>query len=77
VTQEEINKSEWENPDNWSAPIAGVYFSKRDRRIWVPKQWPGIGWTLNMGHRHSVWWLIGLIVVPPVLAACWSRRSRH
>ena len=52
MTQDEINKNEWRNPDNWSG--AGFYFSKKDSRVWVPKSISWMGWTLNiarpMGH---------------------------
>lgn len=77
MSQNDVDRAEWANPDNWSAPLFGVYFSKRDRRLWVPKRPPGIGWTLNLGHPHSAWWLIGLIVVPPLLVGWFSRRLRH
>ncbi len=76
MTQEEINRTEWENPDNWSDPIIGLYFSKRDSRAWVPKRGLGWGWTLNLGHRHSVWWIAGLIAGPLVLSRLFGRRGR-
>jgi uncharacterized membrane protein len=76
MTQDEINRVEWENPANWSDNIVGVYFSKRDNRVWVPKRRPGVGWTLNLGHRWGAWWLVGLLVIPPVLAGFFSRRTR-
>lgn len=43
------NQAEWASEDNWSHPKFGIYFSKRDTRVWVPKKL-GLGWTLNMGH---------------------------
>jgi GrpB-like predicted nucleotidyltransferase (UPF0157 family) len=74
MTQEEINRVEWENPENWSDPVIGLYFSKRDSRVWVPKRGLGLGWTLNLGRREAAWWLIGLIVGPAVLARLLRRR---
>ena len=76
MTQDEINRAEWENPENWSDNLVGVYFSKRDTRVWVPKRNPGLGWTLNMARREGAWWLVGLIVAPAILAALLSRRGR-
>jgi len=71
--QEQINKAEWENPDNWTGPKwLSVYFSKRDSRVWVPKQIPGLGWTINLGHPGSVAWLFVIIFGLPllILAIC-------
>ena len=62
MTQDEINQSEWTNPDNWSDRIIGIYFSKRDSRIWVPKRIPAFGWTLNLAHPAGAWWFIGIFV---------------
>jgi uncharacterized membrane protein len=69
MTQDEINQAEWENPANWSDTIVGIYFSKRDTRVWVPKRIPSWGWTLNLGHASSAWWLVGLLATPALLAA--------
>ena len=59
----ETNQAEWSNEDNWSHSKFGVYFSKRDTRVWVPKKF-GWGWTLNFGQPQASWWLIGLLVLP-------------
>jgi uncharacterized membrane protein len=69
--QRELNESEWRSEDNWSHSIWGVYFSKRDTRLWVPKKW-GIGWTINFGRPSSVWWfsaIIGLCAALPAIIA--------
>ena len=64
-----LNHNEWHNPNNWSRMgLFGVYFSKADTRVLVPKATPALGWTLNFGHRLSVLWL-SVIIVVPVLAA--------
>ena len=62
----EQNQAEWENEDNWSHPVFGVYFSKRDTRVWVPKK-VGIGWTLNFGQAQAAWWLVALLSLPWLL----------
>lgn len=64
MNQREINDAEWANPDNWSM---GLYFSKRDQRVWVPKPVPVMGWTLNLGTRAGACWMIGIMVGLPVL----------
>jgi uncharacterized membrane protein len=60
------NQAEWSNEANWSHPKFGIYFSKRDSRLWVPKKF-GWGWTLNMGHPQAAWWLVGLLALPWIL----------
>ena len=63
-----LNTNEWHNPNNWSRMgMFGIYFSKSDTRIFVPKITPVFGWTLNFGHRYSVFW-IGALIGLPVLA---------
>jgi hypothetical protein len=76
MTQEEINRAEWENPENWSDNIVGAYLSKRNKRVWVPKRRAGFGWILNVGNRWGAWWLVGLLIIPPVLAGLLFRRTR-
>ena len=43
-----------------------VYFSKRDSRVWVPKQIPALGWTLNLGQRAGVFWLTVFVIGLPL-----------
>ena len=63
MTQDEINRTEWENPDNWTASKgAAVYFSKKDTRAVVPKREPWQGWTFNLGQKSGVRRLTGLIL---------------
>ena len=76
MTQNEIDAAEWENEANWSHPVFGVYFSKRDSRTWVPKRVPSWGRTINMGHPSSVWWVAGLMMMPALVAGT-LRRRRH
>jgi uncharacterized membrane protein len=74
VTQDEIDRAEWENPENWSDSLVGIYFSKRDSRTWVPKRRPGFGWTLNLGRPAGAWWMVGLLAAPWLLGAVGRRR---
>ena len=63
----EINRVEWQNPDNWSGPKwFSVYFSKKDTRTWVPKQIPSLGWTINLGKTAGVFWLIAVLIGLPL-----------
>ena len=76
MTQDEINRAEWGNPANWSDTLVGIYFSKRDTRVWVPKRRPTWGWTLNLGNPAAAWWLVGLLAAPPLLSGLLRRRKR-
>jgi uncharacterized membrane protein len=75
MEQDEINQEEWENSANWSDSIVGLYFSKRDSRIWVPKRVPSFGWTVSLGHPAGAWTLVGLLAAPWVVAAISRRRG--
>lgn len=63
MNQQDVDEVEWRNPANWSA---GLYFSKRDSRVWVPKQIRWMGWTLNLGTKIGAYLLIGLLIGLPV-----------
>ena len=58
MDQQEINQGEWSNPTNWRW---GVYNSPRDSRVWVAKQIPWTGWTLNFAHSAAWWWMAALL----------------
>jgi uncharacterized membrane protein len=65
VTQQDLNDLEWKNPDNWSQRgLLGLYFSKKDSRIVVPKAMPSLGWTLNLAHQAGALSLIGALLLP-------------
>lgn len=67
MNQDTINETEWKDASNWTGPQwLSVYFSKRDSRVWVPKQIPALGWTLNLGKPAGVFWLTALIVGLPL-----------
>ena len=69
MNQNEINRAEWENPENWTAGSKwlSVYFSHRDSRTWVPKRPPWMGATINLAKPGGVAWLIGFILGFPFL----------
>ena len=65
MTQDEINREEWENPDNWSGPKwLCMYFSKRDNRTVVPCRIRAMGCTVNFGSPSGVYWFVGSILFP-------------
>ncbi len=74
MEQSQINQAEWENPANWSDSVVGIYFSKRDSRVWVPKRIPSFGWTLNLGNPRAAWFLVGILAGLPLLGAIVGRR---
>ncbi len=68
MTQDEVNKSEWEKDENWGGPRWGaVYFSKKDTRIWVPKKIRWMGWTANLAHTAGVSWFVGILFGIPFI----------
>lgn len=61
IEQDNINQTEWNNPDNWAGPRwISIYFSKKDTRTFVPKQVTWMGWTLNLGNVVGLYCLLGL-----------------
>ena len=64
MDKEVLNRKEWNNPRNWHLGILGIYFSKVDTRLFVPKSTPAFGWTFNFGHRYIVLVLAGLFMSP-------------
>ncbi|ODS51861.1 MAG: hypothetical protein ABS36_18995 [Acidobacteria bacterium SCN 69-37] len=68
MTQDEIDRREWENPRNWSGWL-GLYSSEDDSRFWVPKR-PGRfsrGVTPNMAKPSSRIFFWGMTIVPIAL----------
>lgn len=71
--QQEIDRTEWENPSNWGGPDwMAIYFSKKDSRTWVPKRMPWMGWTLNLGRSAGVYWLVGFLTGIPLFVVAVS-----
>jgi len=45
--------SEWhKNPANWKLGI--FYFNGEDKRIFPPKRFKELGWTVNFAHPTSI-----------------------
>jgi uncharacterized membrane protein len=65
MKQDDINAMEWRNPVNWTwrGPL-GLYASKRDTRLIVPKATPIMGWTLNFAHPGCVYVMVAIAVLP-------------
>ena len=63
MDQQQINQAEWEDPGNWSDRFLGIYFSKRDTRIWVPKPVR----LLNLAHPAGAFLFTGILLLPTVI----------
>lgn len=58
------------DPANWSHHgMFGLYFSKQDRRVWVPKPNARHGWTLNLARPAGAALFVGALLLPTVLLA--------
>lgn len=56
----EQNDRAWNNPANWVGPRwLGIYRSRDDDRLFVPRAVRFTGWSLNLGHPWAVWLLFG------------------
>jgi uncharacterized membrane protein len=68
MNQKKINQAEWEKDENWGGPQWGaVYFSKRDKRICIPKRIRWMGWTVNLAHTAGVLLFVGALFGVPVI----------
>lgn len=68
MSQDDINEAEWRNPANWSwRDTLGLYASKRDTRLLVPKANPAMGITVNFGHPGWAWTIVAVMLLPVVL----------
>ncbi len=64
MNQHIIEQQEWNNPDNWSRKAwLGLYFSKRDPRLFVRKPVPALGWTLNFARPGAAVLFLGIVMV--------------
>ncbi len=52
-----------ENPWKWGT----FYYDPADKRLWVPKRIPLMGWTINFAHRYA--WLVVLLLTALIAAA--------
>ncbi len=42
--------------------IGIFYFNPQDKRIFPPKRFPGIGWTINFGYWPSILVFVGISI---------------
>ncbi|GHA00292.1 hypothetical protein GCM10008090_06260 [Arenicella chitinivorans] len=70
MAESEINQQEWQDERNWVTWF-GIYSSRRDSRLWVPKRMPALGWTINFGHPRGpllFWCILGVLALLVLLA---------
>ena len=65
--REMANEQEWANAENWSDSTMGLYFSKRDTRVWVPKRRRELGWTLNLARAAGAGWFLAILLAPSLV----------
>jgi len=51
------------NPGNWRGLF---YVNRKDSRIFVPKIYPSMGWTLNLANPYA--WMAGVGIVILIVA---------
>jgi uncharacterized membrane protein len=61
----EQNQKEYQDINNWKWGV--FYYSKRDSRVWTPKQINKQGWTLNFAKPMSYAWIGAFILIPIIL----------
>lgn len=47
------------------------YVNPSDPVLWIERR-DGLGWTLNIGHRKSIYWIFGLISTPLLLTSIFT-----
>jgi uncharacterized membrane protein len=70
--EDEVNRAEWQSTDNWWGGPLGLYASRRDTRVWVPRRIPGLLPTLNLA-RPAAWLWVAVILGGPALLL-WTLR---
>lgn len=70
MEQKTVNQREWQQEDNWLTPkFLGIYAGVNDSRLFVPKRNPGMGWTINFGHKYGPPLVFGLAALAVLVAA--------
>ena len=69
VSQSQTNQTEWQDEQNWVSWF-GIYSSRADSRLWVPKRMPAMGWTIYFGHPKGAvtFWIILSLIASVLLA---------
>ncbi|SOD90142.1 DUF5808 domain-containing protein [Caenispirillum bisanense] len=57
----------WQDDAHWGHGRIGLYFCKRDPRLFVRKRRPSMGWTVNLAHRAAGLVLVGITIVPVLI----------
>jgi len=48
------------DPENWKGVL---YFNKKDPRVFVPKLYPSMGWTINFSNINTYFLIAGFILI--------------
>ncbi len=60
--------NEWHNnPDNWKFNF--IYYNLLDKRIFPPKRFKGMGWTINFANPNST--LVFILILVLCSAPAW------
>ena len=74
MNDQAVQTQEWNDPSNWSRKAwLGVYFNKRDPRLWVRKPVPAMGWTLNFARPFAAIVLLAIVFTALSVAVLASR----
>jgi uncharacterized membrane protein len=66
-SQKKKIQDEWhKDTSNWRLGV--FYFNKADKRIFPPKRYPYLGWTINFANPWSVLTLAAMIILIILLA---------
>jgi uncharacterized membrane protein len=57
----EIRDAWHDDPANWKLGI--LYYNKADKRVFVPKKMPILGWTLNFASPFCIIPIVLLILI--------------
>ena len=60
-----------QDPDNWKWGI--FYYNKKDPRIFPPKKWKTMGWTVNFANPYSILTFLGIIALTICIATYFSK----
>jgi uncharacterized membrane protein len=53
------------DPNNWKGGF--FYFNPKDKRLFPPKRFPGMGWTINFANPFSYVAIVGVIILLEIL----------
>ena len=60
-----------DDPDNWV--LWGIYFNRKDHRIFPPKRVEGLGWTVNFANPYSI--LVMILIAVLILSIAFFLKS--